>query len=150
MTFSASPPVSNNIMKTLLFLLCAGRCLATTVSLEWDKNPEAEIAYTLEAKPGAELDPGEWQPVASTPELTITVTTLKPGLWSFRLRAVTLDGTLQSDPSNIVTTVIVPDKPKGLRVALQSSKDMKTWTTELTADIPKTDRQFFRTAFIDP
>ena len=138
------------MIRALIFILLCARCFATSITIAWDKNPEAEIAYTLEAKPGAELDPGEWKPVASTPELTITVTTLKPGLWSFRLRAVTLDGTLQSDPSNIVTTIVRPDKPKGLRVAFQSSKDMKTWTTELTADIPKTDRQFFRTAFIDP
>lgn len=137
-------------MRNLLFLLCACTALGTSVSLEWDANPEAEIAYTLEAKPGAELDPGEWQPVASTPELTITVTTLKPGLWSFRLRAVTLDGTLQSDPSNIVTTLVRPDKPTGLRVAFQSSKDMNTWVTEFVAEVPKTDRGFFRTAFIDP
>lgn len=135
-------------MKTLLFLLCAVRCLATTVSLEWDKNPEAEIAYTLEAKPGAELDPGEWTPVASTPELTVTVTTLKPGLWSFRLRAVTLDGTLQSDPSNIVTTIIKPDKPQGLKVVLQSSADMQTWTTVATYDVPEADRAFYRIAFL--
>ena len=137
-------------MKTILFLLLAVRCFAASVTVAWDKNPEAEIAYTLEAKPGAELDPGEWKPVASTPELTITVTTLKPGLWSFRLRAVTLDGTLQSDPSNIVTTIVRPDKPTGLRVAFQSSKDMNTWVTEFVADVPKTDRGFFRTAFIDP
>ncbi|MBK9496969.1 MAG: hypothetical protein IPO08_21160 [Xanthomonadales bacterium] len=134
-------------MKTLLFLLCAARCLATSVSLEWDKNPDAEIAYTLEAKPGAELDPGEWKPVASTPALTITVTTLKPGLWSFRLRAVTLDGTLQSDPSNIVTTVILPDKPKGLRIVLESSRDMEAWEPVATYEVHEADRAFYRIAF---
>ena len=134
-------------MKTILFLLCACKALATSVSLEWDKNPEAEIAYTLEAKPGAELDPGEWQPVASTPELTITVTTLKPGMWSFRLRAVTLDGTLQSDPSNIVTTVIVPDKPKGLRIVLEASRDMEDWETVATYEVPEADRAFYRIVF---
>lgn len=135
------------IIAILLTWVCPLK--AGSVSLEWDKNPEAEIAYTLESKPGAELDPGEWQPVASTPELTITVTTLKPGLWSFRLRAVTLDGTLQSDPSNIVTTIVRPDNPKGLRVTLQSSADMQTWTTVATYDAPEADRMFFRAVFAD-
>ena len=134
-------------MRTLFFLLCTARCLASSVSLEWDKNPEAEIAYTLEAKPGAELDPGEWKPVASTPELTITVTTLKPGMWSFRLRAVTLDGTLQSDPSNIVTTIVRPDTPKGLRVVIEASRDLEAWEPVATYDVPEADRAFYRIVF---
>ena len=135
------------MIRAIIFMILCARCIATSVTIAWDKNPEAEIAYTLEAKPGAELDPGEWKPVAATPELTITVTTLKPGMWSFRLRAVTLDGTLQSDPSNIVTTIVRPDKPNGLRVALQSSADMQTWTTVATYDAPEADRAFYRLAF---
>ena len=137
------------MIRTLIFLVICVRCFATSITLAWDKNPEAEIAYTLEAKPGAELDPGEWKPVASTPELTITVTTLKPGLWSFRLRAVTLDGTLQSDPSSIVTTVIVPDKPKGLRIVLESSRDMDEWEPVATYEVHQEDRAFYRIAFKD-
>lgn len=135
------------MIRALIFILLCARCFATSVTLAWDKNPEAEIAYTLEAKPGAELDPGEWQPVASTPDLTITVTTLKPGMWSFRLRAVTLDGTLQSDPSNIVTTIIKPDAPKGLRIVLESSRNMESWEAVATYEVHQEDRAFYRIVF---
>ncbi len=135
------------MIRVFIFTLLCARCLATTVSLEWDKNPEAQIAYTIEAKPGGELDPGEWEQVASTPALFITITSLRPGLWSFRARAVTLDGELRSDPSNVVTTVVLPDPPKGLRIVLEASRDMQEWETVATYEVPESDRQFYRIAF---
>ena len=138
-------------MKSLICLMTwlaiGGRAGATSVSLEWDKNPEAQIAYTIEAKPGGELDPGEWEQVASTPALFITITSLRPGLWSFRARAVTLDGELRSDPSNVVTTAVLPDAPKGLRIVLEASRDMQEWEPVATYDVPDSDRQFYRIAF---
>lgn len=135
------------ILVILLTWVCPIK--AGSATLEWDASTDDNIAYTIEIKPGGELDPGEWKAVASTTELFLKVDKLTPGLYSFRALAVHTPTGLTSKPSNVVTTTVIPDAPT-IRVALQSSKDMKTWTTEITADIPKTDRQFFRTAFIDP
>ena len=136
-------------MKTLLFFLLAVRCFAASVTVAWDPNAEQGIAYTLEAKAGAELDPGEWKPVASTPLTQITVTSLRPGLWSFRVRAVSItDEDAVSEPSEIVTTIIRPDKPKGLRIVLESSRDMESWQPVATYEVPDLDRAFYRIEFV--
>ena len=135
-------------MKTLLFLLFAVRCFAASVTVAWDPNAEQGIAYTLEAKAGAELDPGEWKPVASTPLTQLTVTSLRPGLWSFRVRAVSItDADAVSEPSEIVTTIIRPDKPKGLRIVLESSRDMEEWEPVATYEVTEAARAFYRITF---
>lgn len=123
---------------------------AGSVTLEIEPGPEADLGFTIESKPGAELDPGEWKQVASTRELFLKVDNLTPGMWSFRARAVHLPSELSSLPSNVVVTTIVPEAPKLRIVEVQMSRDMNTWETVATVPVPEADRAFYRIAFSEP
>ena len=139
-------------MKTIIsiIMVIAARLHAGTITMEWLPINGVAINYTLEIKQGAENDPGEWTALVSTPETFLTVSDLTPGLWSFRVRSVTLDGLYASLPSDVVTEIISPDTPQGLKrrkIAVQQSHDMEHWQDFAIIDVPEMNRAFYRIAF---
>lgn len=138
-------------MKTSIFLLLACLpCFAGNIKLEWDAPAEeGPLAYTMEATEGDGITNAVWKPIQSTANTFLEINGLKPGPWAFRVRTVTQNG-LTSAPSNVVTDLVLPDAPGNLRkIVLQTSRDMQTWRTVATYDVPDADRAFYRITFED-
>lgn len=136
-------------MKTLLFLTAVlfSPCFAGSIKLAIDPVPEdGPMGYTIEATPGDGTTDAAWMPLQSTVNLLIDITGLKPGPWAFRARAVTAAG-ITSEPSNVVTDIILPSPPGIRKIVLQTSRDLEHWELVGTFEVPEEDRAFYRIVF---
>lgn len=108
---------------TLLFSLLAlaafGQGSLTTVTLAWDPVPglanDSTAAYVLYHSPDAGTWPAGWSVVTNVPATRTSVDIrVLPGVHFYTLTASNFWG--ESTNSNVVSTPVTPDKPKGLKV----------------------------------
>lgn len=133
----------------LLFLLFVPLLRADDVDVTWDHDgaadPDMPITFRVEIAPITK--PDAWRVSAEGITTKVhTITGLLPGAWNARVFAVA--GGVKSLPSNILKIEIAPQPPRQpVKVAIQSSTDMKTWT-EVASTYTGTGgkRMYFRAA----
>ena len=134
-------------MKTIFLLLycLAYMALAHDVTLDWNDNPEPDIAgYQVQYG----TDPGLLVQMIASKVSTVKIPGLPAGTWYFAVRAVNV-ADLQSPLSATVNTTLVdplppPTAPAGLRVILQSSVDLQRWDDELEVLNKPPGRKYWR------
>lgn len=141
------------LLTSLLLIATAGISLARDITIEWDLNPETDIArYTLYTSPAPS---GPWTLAGATAAgavpSTINFLELKglPNTILFVYATASNTAGLESDQSEILQ--VNPDKPgkpgkPRIKVVLQSSTNLKDWKNAIVfTHEPKADKsEFFR------
>ena len=139
-------------MKTLILLLAfwlQSFAAASQFTVEWDdENLVGTVTWTVYTqRPGGLFE----RQITGLLVKEFTFVDHAAGPLSIHVTAVSLEG-IESFPSEAINLTI-PSAPGNLRtrvrVALQSSADMQTWTTIAKYDVPEADRAFYRIAFSD-
>ena len=125
-------------MKTLfLSLILAAAAMAETVTLVWDKNPEADVvSYTLVyGKTGGAVD----QQV-TTANTTVSLD-MPPGKWTFAVYATNDEGLKSPCSESVSTTVLkpAPSAPKLLRIPtrkVEGSNNKTKWKNVAEFPVP--------------
>ncbi len=142
---------------TLGLAACIAR--ANPVALEWDPHPPVvtpglTINYRIEMERGAPWgDAGVWKQVATgIVATTSTFDAGDAGPVKFRAFAYYKEKPeIQSYPSNVLTTEVELAPPANLRkvkVALQTSTDLKTWRDIAVVEKDLEEKEFFRTSAV--
>jgi hypothetical protein len=141
------------LLSILLFAL-AGIASARDITFAWDLNPESDVTqYRVYTSP---TNDGPWTlngatALPATAPTTINELEVKglPNLILFVYVTAVNQAGLESIPSD--TLQVNPDRPgkpgkPRIKVVLQSSTDMKSWTDYMVMekDSPDGPRQFFR------
>ena len=139
-------------MKTLILFLTIwlqSFAAASQFTVEWDDdNLVGTVTWSVYTqRPGGLFE----RQITGLLVKEFTFVDHAAGPLSIYVTAVSLEG-LESMPSETISLTI-PSAPGNLRtrvrVALQSSGDMQTWTTVATYDAPEADRLYFRAVFAD-
>lgn len=149
-------------MKLAALLLAAvltlASCLqapAEEITLAWDANPQPtqpgiDLRYRIEQnRPAPWADAGQWTTVATDIDgTTIKLPALSAGPVSFRAFAYLKQfPAIESEPSAVLETKAELPPPTGLqkvKIALQSSTDLKEWQEIASIEKEAGPAEFFR------
>lgn len=136
-------------MKTIFafLLICSRLCAGNiTFTIEDDLNVVGTVTYSLYAR---DATGHEVKVVSGVVGKSVSLD-VQGGSWTYWATAVSTEG-FESTPSE-VTPLTVPFAPKKVvpqkQVALLESRDMQTWKTVATYDVPDLDRAFYRIEFV--